>query len=121
MYGWFAVVPLLHAGGTLADAASSATIKAAIVSGLALVIAAGAPRLFAAREREPRVVRELRLSQNARITELTRQRDQALDQARLSRVTVARLHDRVDTLERLCWRHGIDPDQSDPDGRRIPT
>lgn len=60
----------------LADATSSATVKAAFIGGLALVLGATVPQLLSRREREPRVVRDLRNVEVKLRTQIEGERDE---------------------------------------------
>jgi hypothetical protein len=98
------VLANIFLGLQLADANSSAALKAALIGGLALVIAAAVPALASRKEHEPRAVRDARL-----LMESDRR-------SNLRRINWLEAY--VDNLEAELFTRQVDPRKFKPPGEQ---
>lgn len=106
----------------LADASSSATIKAALLGGVALVLAAVLPVIVSRREHEPKAVRDLRKAEHELREEIEADRDQWKNTAQQA-IQGTRVRDvLIDQLRRQVVSLGGTPfDWQIPDAPDEPT
>lgn len=88
---------------------SSDTFKAAIVGGVAAVLAAAAPALFGLREREPKAVRELRMTERELREQIAEERDSALQRAVKAEGRCSDMEDEISRLREAMLANNLDP------------
>lgn len=109
----------------LADASSTATIKVALIAGLALMVSSAIPTLAGKKEKEPKVLTQLRAAELQLRKQVEAERDEykasydtALHgmQLRDDRIEADRIE--IQRLRDLLWKNLLNPDTG---GRREPT
>lgn len=99
----------LATSAPLADPAASATVKAAFVAAVAAVLAATLPSLLGRGQREPKVVRDLRIAEERLRSEVERDRDEWKGTAEAA-IRGTQIRDgEIDRLRRLVLDLGGNP------------
>jgi hypothetical protein len=93
----------------LADDSSSATVKAAIIGALALVLGAAIPALLARREHEPKVLRDLRAVEMRLRKEIESDRDEWRRSAEAAMRGTELRDNEINRLRSLLIDAGINP------------